>query len=105
MKVYIKAIGVLPQSSTPYHYRILTETGIADLLYERQFYKDGEYEMLDEAWSEGSGWADLQCNKCNTIYRERCKPGMVVACPVCNEPEIIPDDAVLESSNLLEETE
>jgi hypothetical protein len=102
MKVQIKLIGCSPANSY-WAYHALCENGHADILYERTFFKNGEYEMPDAAWSEGSGWANLKCDKCGTEYRERVYPGMVVACPVCSEPELVPDGVELESSNMMEE--
>ena len=102
MKVQYRAAGCSPKLGL-YYYRIICENGHADLIWERKYLKSGEYEMPDDIWSEGSGWADLRCDKCGTEYRERTRPGNVVACPVCNEPEIIPEEAILENSNLLED--
>jgi hypothetical protein len=100
MKVYLFYRGYLGHRDAPYCYKILTETGIADEIYERVFTTAKEVEMADELWAEGSGWADIQCDECGTVYRERCYPGMVVACPVCGNPELISNDAILEASNI-----
>ena len=73
------------------------------MLYEPTYVRTGEIDMPDEIWTEGSGWVTVVCNSCHTVYRERCRPGMVIACPCCSEPELIPDGAVLEASNIMEE--
>ena len=104
MKVKIKHVGCSPANN--YHeYWILCENGHVDRIYEPTYNNATEIDMPDEIWTEGSGWADIKCNVCGTQYRERCRPGMVVACPCCSEPELIPDDACLEKSNLAEDDE
>ena len=98
MKVKLKHIGCSPANN--YHvYAILTETGIADIIYEREYTNAKEVDMPDEIWAEGSGWADIECDSCHTTYRERTAPGLVVACPVCSEPYLIPEGAILDPSN------
>jgi ribosomal protein S27E len=104
MKVYLKYKGYAPNEPAPYHYHVLTETGIADEIFESVYTDETVVEMPDELWSEGSGWADLQCNDCGHIHKERCYPGAVITCPVCGMPELIPEDAILEPSNV-EDTE
>jgi len=102
MRVYVRHIGCSPANN--YHaYCILTENGHADMIYEPTYTNATEMDMPDELWTEGSGWVDLECNSCHTRYRERCRPGQVVACPACSEPELIPEEAILEDSNLPDE--
>jgi len=103
MKVRCDYVGCSPRLGL-WYYRILCENGHADYIQEREYFKSGEYEMPDELWTEGSGWADVECDSCGTQYQERTRPGSVVACPLCAEPLLIPEDAVLESSNLSDDT-
>jgi hypothetical protein len=104
MKVICHFAGASPAQGL-WYYRILCENGHADYIWEQQYFKSGEYEMPDELWNEGSGWADLCCDKCGSSYRERTRPGAVVACPACGEPELVPEGAMLEDSNLMEDEE
>ena len=103
MKVYCKHAGCSPALNKHY-YHILTETGHADYIWEEQYFPSGEYDMPDELWSDKSGWVDLVCDKCGYEYRERVYIGMVVVCPICGEPELIPENAILEESNLYDDT-
>jgi len=99
MKVQCYYAGCSPKLGL-FYYRILCENGHADYISEKQYFKSGEYEMPDELWNEGSGWIDICCDKCGSSYRERTKPGAVAACPACGEPELIPEDVILEENNL-----
>lgn len=103
MTVHLIYKGYASNSPTPYHYKVLCDNGHADEIYERVYTSASEVDMPDELWTEDSGWADIECDSCGTKYRERCRPGMVVACPVCSEPMLIPEEAILESSNLMED--
>jgi rubrerythrin len=96
-------VGYSPQSSTPYTYRILTETGVADEIYESTLVTADEVDMPDELWTEGSGWADIKCDVCGTKYHERTRPGNIVACPICGAPEQIPADIILEKSHIIDD--
>jgi hypothetical protein len=98
--VILKYRGFSPHSAQPYAYSILCENGHADIIYEAIFTTANEMEMPDELWNEGSGWATIECDSCKTVYRERSRPGNVVACPCCAEPQLIPEDIELEESNL-----
>jgi len=102
MKVRCEYTGCSPKLGR-FYYNILCENGHADQIWEREYFTPGEYEMPDELWNEGSGWADLVCDKCGTDYRERTRPGNVVSCPACGEPELIPESAMLEESNLIDD--
>lgn len=103
MEVKVQHMGWQGGERPVHVYRILTANGHADEIREPTYTSATVMEMPDELWTEGSGWADLMCEECGWEYRERCRPGIVVECPRCNYPELIPDDAILEDSNLMED--
>jgi hypothetical protein len=100
MTVKLKYLGYSPHSPTPYTYYIETANGKVDIIFEDVYTKETEIEMPDELWGEHSGWADVQCDCCDYVYRERSYPGGLTTCPICDTTFMIPIDAVLEESNL-----
>jgi len=99
MKVKVTHIGFNALKNL-HSYYILCANGHVDICEERTLIETDEIEVDEAMWSEGSGWVSIECNVCHTTYRERCRPGMVVACPMCGEPELIPEEVILEESNL-----
>jgi ribosomal protein S27E len=90
MKAMIKQVSYSPIRDER-HYTIMCENGHADYLFEHAYVPDGEIDLDDRQWGEGSSWADLECDECGTFNQERVYPGMVVECPVCGHAEIIPE--------------
>jgi predicted Zn-ribbon and HTH transcriptional regulator len=99
MNVILKYKGYLPVARK-HVYSILCANGHADEIYEDLLVVSKEVDMPDELWSDGSGWADIECDACGYRDRERVYPGFLWRCPVCDAVIEIPEGAVLEASNL-----
>lgn len=77
-------------------YIIVCDNGVIFETREDVCYKTGTRVSLnDDQCQFDSGWIEWKCDKDGLEYWTRSRPGGEVICPMCNNVETVPRDAIM----------